>query len=147
MADVRTRIGAARTASFLVLVLALLLTGCGIGPRFTGISSIRLACVNLCKKMNPPPFAEKTFDEKQPDALRAFQKAMRKADKMRGSLDYDALFRMQVSYKNGSVRNFTLNVEEEPGWNGLIVDQAHSEVGYRIPKAEAEALRKVIYGK
>lgn len=146
MADFRARIGTALTASVLMLILIFVLSSCGIGPRFTGISSIRLECANLCKKMNPPPFTEKTFDEKQPDALQAFQKAMRKADKMGGSIDYDALFRMQVSYKNGSVRNFALNVAKEPGWNGLIVDLAHSERGYRIPKAEAEALRKVIYG-
>jgi hypothetical protein len=63
------------------------------------VASIKLECSSeLCKKKGDVPFSEKTFEDAK--EIKLFVKAINKAEKMNGKLDYGALFIMQVSLKN-----------------------------------------------
>lgn len=87
------------------------------------ILSIKLECTNLCEKMENPPFTEKTF--KDANEIKTFVKAINRAKEMKGKL--------------------VLNIEDEEGRTGLLVDTAKSERGYSISEGLHSKLRRIIY--
>lgn len=128
-----------------LIALLIAVSGCGGGLRSEGISSIRLVCAEGCKAMSPPPFEEKTFDGQSEEIMHIFRNVLTKAEPMRGSLEFDVTFWMDVSYKGGEVRRFALNVEDRRDRDGIIVDMENSEQEFRIPTAESKVLRSILY--
>lgn len=130
-------------------ILVFLLVGCTkLGE--PEITSIKLVCADLCNddQENPEaPFVERTFEDTA--QLRIFERAMDKAEKMSGEIEYVVYFRMYVSYEDGSQKEYVLNISssEKEGITGLLVDSADSGQGYTIPEAQHNELRTLIYDK
>lgn len=130
-------------------IIAVLLVGCSkIGE--AEITSIKLVCADLCNddQENPEaPFVERTFEDTA--QLRIFERAMDKAEKMSGEIEYVVYFRMYVSYEDGSQKEYVLNISssEKEGITGLLVDSADSGQGYTIPEPQHNELRTLIYDK
>ncbi|RCW46458.1 hypothetical protein [Paenibacillus prosopidis] len=130
---------------FFILILIILfggLLGCN-AVKEKEILNIRLECADLCKQMEKPPFTEKTFEDT--DEIKTFVKAINKAKKMNGELDYGVLFLMHISFKDGSQKKYVLNITKEEGGTGLLVDTADSGQGYEIPEGLHNELSKIIY--
>jgi hypothetical protein len=108
------------------------------------VVSIKLECGSeLCKKKGDVPFSEKTFEDAK--EIKLFVKAINKAEKMNGKLDYGALFIMQVSLKNGTQKKYVLNIDNEAESTGLLVELSNSSQGYTISQGLSDDLRKIIY--
>ncbi|MDQ6420198.1 lipoprotein [Paenibacillus sp. LHD-117] len=126
----------------MAIVLLFGLAGCG-NKGENEIVSIRIECAEICKSMGSPPFTEKTF--KAINEIKAFQRAIEKAEKMDGVLNYGVMFYMTVSYQDDTKQKYVLNVSDEEGSRGLLVDAANSSQGYEIPEEQAEELARLIY--
>jgi hypothetical protein len=126
--------------SLIVLFVFSGLVGC---TEANWVSSIKLECAEMCKRMGNPPFAEKIITDSK--EINSFTDAIRQADKMTGILDYGAIFKMYLKFENGTEKLYVLNIDDKDGSNGLLVDLAHSEQGYRISKQDTSALRAIIY--
>ncbi|GIO12759.1 hypothetical protein J19TS2_23140 [Cohnella xylanilytica] len=74
----------------------------------------------------------------------AFQRSIRHAEKIKGELDYGAMYFLYV--EDGMRKKFVLNLAEEAGRTALLVDTAHPSQGYSIPSKCTDLLREVIYG-
>lgn len=137
-----------RRLSFIaILLLVLTIAGCQTGdPVQKELASIELECADLCKAMKTPPFKGEyyTFDHVQD--LQVFQRAIRKAVKLKADLDYGVMFRMHLSFKDGTRKTMVLNVADKDGLTALLVDTA-DRIFYEIPKAQTTELRKVIYNR
>lgn len=111
------------------------------------ITAIRLQCVDLCREDRDAtePFTEKTFTVES--EIRVFEQAMNRAIKMDGNLDYGTYFLMYISYKDGTQKEYVLNIsnDDQEGLTGLLVDTTDSGQGYEIPEEAHTALRKLIY--
>jgi len=111
------------------------------------VLSIRLECVDSCKdtKQTQASFTEKTFDDK--NEIRTFVKAINRAKKLKGELDYGVYFYMYLSFKDGHQKKYVLNIgnSEKKGTRGLLVDTGNSGQGYSISEREHEKLRKLIF--
>jgi hypothetical protein len=55
------------------------------------------------------------------------------------------MFFMYVSFEDGTQEKFELNVADEDGRTGLLVETADSGQGYTIPEDQTHELRKIIY--
>ncbi len=130
----------------LTLIFIFTLIGCN---SFNGeeIKSIRLECADLCadKGLTAAPFTERTYQDAS--EIKRFERAIDKAEKMSGDLDYGVYFLMYVTYKDASEKKYVLNIvnSEKEGIQGLLVDTADSMQGYSIPEAQHDELRKLIY--
>lgn len=130
--------------TIMTLIFSFTLIGC-TSLHGTEIKSIRLECADLCSTDKAAPFTEKAYEDA--NEIRVFEKAMNKADKMSGNLDYGVYFLMHVTYKDKSVKKYVLNIasSEQEGIQGLLVDTVDSMQGYSIPAAQHEELRILIY--
>ncbi|GGF90578.1 hypothetical protein [Paenibacillus abyssi] len=130
----------------MIIILVLGMTGCG-NDVLNGkeIVSIELECADLCKTMKTPPFRGNAYIFDNVDDLRIFQRAISKAVKMEGKLDYGVMFFIHLVYEDGTQKKFVLNVADEDGRTALLVDTANSGQGYEIPKDQTTELRKIIY--
>lgn len=143
-----------RLIAVIVLVLSIVATGCTFAKHTNGkvmlngkeIVSVKLECADFCKKAEKPPFAKKIFTKENGDALNVFRKAIVKAEKMNGVLDYGVTFFMYLFFEDGTQKKYVLNVEDQDGMNALLVDTDNSMQGYRISKELTSELRGVIYG-
>lgn len=115
----------------------------GIHVASDSITSIKLTCTPLCMQLGEPPFEERVFTS--PDVILTFTSALDMGKKMPGVLDYGAYFMMIIHYASGNEREFVLNIDDEDGRQGLLVDSSNSEQGYVIPNKGAEILRGIIY--
>jgi hypothetical protein len=109
------------------------------------IVTIKLECADGCKTMKIPPFTEKIVTYENVDELRIFQRAINKALKVKGELDYSVMFFMYLSFEDNTQKKFVLNVADEDGRTALLVDPSDSGQGYTIPKDQTNELRKIIY--
>lgn len=109
------------------------------------VESIKLVCTELCARGGggPAPFAEKTFRESSD--IRIFTEAMGRAERILAEINYGVLFRMEVTYEDGTVKPYVLNVDRQQDGTGLLVDLAGSGQGYEIPRADSAELRRIIY--
>jgi hypothetical protein len=104
---------------------------------------IKLECSQICKEMEKPPFVEKIITNA--DEIESFTKAIYKADKITGMLDYGAVFKMYLSFENGVEKQYVLNIDNEESSLGLIVDLDKSAQGYSVSKLHTKSLREIIY--
>ncbi|MFC5529748.1 hypothetical protein [Cohnella yongneupensis] len=109
------------------------------------IVEVKLECAELCKTMKTPPFSTKIVAHEQADEIRAFERAIGKATKINGELDYGAMFFMYLTFEDDAQKKYVLNVADEEGTTALLVDTANSGQGYTIPKEQTNELRKIIY--
>lgn len=107
------------------------------------IVAIKLVCSELCKKTPNTPFYQKILTDV--DEIKIFKRSISKAVKMKGELNYGAMFMMYVSFEDSTQKKFVLNVDNEAGHIALLVDTADSGQGYEIPKDQTNELRKIIY--
>ncbi|WP_028608390.1 hypothetical protein [Paenibacillus harenae] len=130
---------------YIVILMAISgLVGCSTGEE-KDIQEIRLECTELCQQLEKPPLQEKVVTDA--DEIDIFKKAINRAVKMGGELDYGVMFFMHLSYTDGTKQKYALNITREAGQSGLLVDTANSGQGYIIPEDISEALSEIIYGK
>lgn len=128
----------------LVLIMVLGIVGCGNKvENEKEIVSIKIECADLCRTMKNIPFTEKTFDNEE--EIRIFQRAINTAEKINGNLNYGVIFYMYVSFEDGTLKKFVLNVDDDDASTALLVDTAHSEQGYTIHKDQTIELRTILY--
>lgn len=130
----------------IVFIFIFALIGC-TQANGSEIKSIRLECVDLCNSedLTSVPFTERTYEDAAD--IRIFERAIDKAEKMSGELDYGVCFLMYLSYKDGSEKKYVLNVvnSDKEGIKGLLVDTEDSGQGYSIPEVLHNELRALIY--
>ena len=132
-----------KKAFILVFIMVLGIVGCGNKvENEKEIVSIKIECADLCKTMKNTPFTEKTYENEE--EIRIFQRAINTAEKINGILDYGVVFYMYVSFEDGTQKKFVLNVADDDSSTALLVDTAHSEQGYTIPKDQTKELRKTL---
>ena|SRR5690554_4222932 len=108
------------------------------------VESITLECIQACLSMENPPFNEKEFKEKV--AIEVFLKAINNAEKMKGSLDYSAVFFMTLSLKNGDKIDYHLVITNtDIPQRGLILELPNTEQGYKISEKTTRELKELIY--
>ncbi|MCL6603201.1 MAG: hypothetical protein K6T94_10030 [Paenibacillus sp.] len=133
----------ARVGLFMLLVGVLV--GCN-KVRGNEIQSIKVECVDICKDQGEKTlFTEKTFNDA--DDIKTFARAINKATKIQGELDYGAYFYMYIYFENSSQKKYVLNISNEvdKGIKGLLVDSADSGKGYSIPEEFHNELSTLIY--
>ncbi|GGG11644.1 hypothetical protein [Paenibacillus aceti] len=89
------------------------------------------------------PFTEKVFEDQE--SIRLFVEALNHAAQMEGVLDYGAIFLMTLEMKDGSSKQYHLNIEDTDSQRGLLVHLPDTEHGYTISEKTSEKLRKLIY--
>ncbi|SFD84591.1 hypothetical protein SAMN05216378_1707 [Paenibacillus catalpae] len=130
---------------FMIILLAAGMVSCNsVNRNENKIVSISLECAELCNNFENPPFEHKRITSA--GELSSFEGAMNKAVKIKGELDYGVIFRMFVSFEDDTQIQYVLNIDNKPDSTGLLVDTAKSGLGYKIPKADADELRVIIYG-
>ncbi|MFC4810723.1 hypothetical protein [Paenibacillus sp. GCM10023250] len=107
------------------------------------VTKIELTCAELCQRMDEPPFQSRVISNAA--EIRTFVQVLSDAEKMPGELDYGALFRMMLTFEDDSEQTYVLNIDDEDGRRGLLVDSEHSSQGWEISEQDAETLRKLIY--
>jgi hypothetical protein len=107
------------------------------------VLKIRLVCAELCKQMEKPPFQEKVINDA--NEVYTFTQAITKAEPLKGVLKYVAVFKVYMSFKGGTEKQYVLNITDKQNETALLVDLEKSEQGYSIPKKNAEELRAIIY--
>ncbi|WP_308639755.1 hypothetical protein [Paenibacillus silvisoli] len=136
---------------FMIVVVLCGLGGCAskdkdeARPTSSDIKEIKLACAQMCKEMESPPFDEKLITAE--DDIEAFANAMNNAEKMAGVLDYGVIFNMAITYENGSEERYVLNIDNDENSVGLLVNLNDSGQGYTISEQATRMLRTIIYGK
>jgi len=129
-----------------ILVLIVGIVGCNSNVlNGKEIITVKLECADICKTMNTHPFTEKIITYENVNELRIFQRAISKAEKMNGILDYGVMFYLYISFEDGTKKKYVLNVADEDGRTALLVDTADSGQGYTISKDQTDELRKLIY--
>ncbi|AFH62694.1 hypothetical protein ACVNS2_18765 [Paenibacillus caseinilyticus] len=130
----------------LLFVLFCGLVGCTEKGSEEKITSIKLTSTDVWERAEKKPaFKEKTFDS--PDDIEIFQGAIKQATEVEEIIDYLSLFHMKVTFEDGTEKKYILNIVDEDGQKGLLVDTATSEQSYIIPESINEALRKMIFTK
>ncbi|WP_426453906.1 hypothetical protein ACP26L_15855 [Paenibacillus sp. S-38] len=130
----------------LLFVLFCGLTGCTEKGSKEEIKLIKLTSTDVWERAEKKPaFKEKTFDS--PDDIKVFQGAITQPTEVVENLDYLSLFLMTVAFENGTEKKYILNIVDEDGQKGLLVDTAASEQSYIIPESINKALRKMIFTK
>lgn len=134
--------------TLMVFVLIFGLTGCKTlsGKEIFSkkeVESIKLECMELCKQKGNVAFSVKTFEDD--NDIEMFVKAINKAEKIKGMLDYGTLFLMEVILKDGTQKKYVLNIDKEFGTNGLLVESSNSSQGYTITQELSFELSKIIY--
>jgi hypothetical protein len=122
------------------LILALGLMGCS-NKAEREVVSIVIECSRSCKTTD---FTKKTFEDDE--EIKTFLNAVESAGKMSGILNYAAMYYMTYTFNDDSQQRFVLNVSDQEGSSGLLVDMAHSEQGYSIPEEQARKLAKMLHG-
>ncbi|MFD2614992.1 hypothetical protein [Paenibacillus gansuensis] len=136
-------------AVLLLLIFFVLFAGCNVLTGQVNLNkskaaSIKLDCTELCKTRGIP-FATKRFTEQKD--IEVFVRAINKAEKIQGEIDYAALFHMKVNYKDGSVTTYHLNIDNRSGSRGLLVETSNTNQGYSIPNEVTEELYNLIVGE
>lgn len=85
----------------------------------------------VAETLNIPLGTAKTVLYRALKKLRIFQRAISKAEKINGILNYGVMFWMYLSFDDGTQEKYVLNVANEQG--------------YTIPKDQTNELRKIIY--
>lgn len=104
---------------------------------------IRLQCAEFCKNKEQPPFNEKIITDV--NEIKVFTEAIKKAKPINGILDYGTVFRVFVSFKDKTEKQYVLNITENENAIPLLVNMSESEKGFSIPKENAVELRAIIY--
>ncbi|WP_249899478.1 hypothetical protein [Paenibacillus sp. PK3_47] len=113
------------------------------------ITSVRLICTDLCQQSNPAapkPFDERLYEAEAETAV--FKKAMDNAEEMLGEVDYGVYFTMHLTYKDGTQKEYVLNIDRErgKGYEGLLVaDVGQYSKAYSIPAKYHDELNELIY--
>jgi len=127
------------------LIVAFIIVGVVIGliwiqnPTDKELSSILLECVD-----ESCPFKQKSFDEEAD--LKKFQRAISKADKIKGEIDLVPMFWMHITFKDGTRRKYVLNINEEYMGRAILVN-VEKDSSYFIPKSQADLLRPIVYNE
>lgn len=103
---------------------------------------IRLQCAEFCKNKEQPPFNGKVITDV--NEIKVFTEAIKEAKPINGILDYGAVFRVFVSFKE-TEEQYVLNITENENEIPLLVNMSESEKGFSIPKENAVKLRTIIY--
>lgn len=128
----------------LLFVLFCGIVGCTEKDSEDKITSIKLTSTDVWERAEKKPaFKEKIFDS--PDDIEVFQEAIKQASEVLELIDYLSLFHMTVTFEDGSEKKYILNIVDEEGQKGLLVDTATSEQSYIIPEGINEGLRKIIF--
>jgi hypothetical protein len=130
----------------LVLIIALIgykTWGHELTIHKNAIATIKLVCLELCKQKGNAAFSVKTIEADED--LEMFAKAINKAEKLQGILDYGALFEMDILFKDGALKKYDLIIEKEYGAKGLLVESTKSSQGYTISQELSFELSKIIY--
>lgn len=108
-------------------------------PTDKELSSIQLECAD-----ESCPFKQKSFDDEAD--LEKFQRAMGKADPIKGEIDLAPMFRMLATFKDGTRREYVLNINEEYVGRAILVN-LEKDSSYFIPKSQADLLRPIVYNE
>jgi hypothetical protein len=126
----------------LAIVLICGLFGCST-VKENEVLKIRLQCADLCKNQEHSLFNEKVITDV--NEIKVFTEAIKKAKPINGILDYGAVFKVFVSFKDKTEKQYVLNITENENEDPLLVNMSESEKGYTIPKKNADELRAIIY--
>ncbi|WP_211749212.1 hypothetical protein [Paenibacillus sp. Marseille-Q4541] len=131
-----------------VACILLVLPGCSeeeIPIIKEGVSSIRLECVQVCLESQKAPFIVKMIEDQE--EIERFVHEVNQSEAMLGMVDYAAIFEMTVNYDEGAAHRFHINVSDEIGRTGLLVDlDGHSNTNaYEIPEDAYDELSRLIY--
>ena len=129
------------------LLLIFLLTGCQNAYGFINarwITEISLDYSPLDREQSAPPFESKTFTDVS--FIKDMADAMNKSKRIPGDLDYDADFRMKLTYGDGYTEDYIVNLGRDTGNPGLLLSAERSGTGYTIPVKYGDRLRTDIFG-
>lgn len=123
-------------------------SGCGEEETKTEIFkeevvSIRLECVQSCLELQYKPFTVKTIEDE--DEVKRFVQALNQAEERLGMLDYSAMFMMRVTYDDGTIHQYHLNIREGEIERGLLVDLNGLSTAYELPEDAYAELAGLIY--
>lgn len=107
------------------------------------IKEIELTCTKLCQEMYPNQL--KTIKYTEQETLKLFTETMENVVKISGILDYAVLFKMKITFNDHTIKNYTLNIENEKDRKGLLVEESDSSVGYTIPTEYYNKLSLLIF--
>ncbi|WP_336772838.1 hypothetical protein [Paenibacillus sp. MMO-58] len=129
-----------------IFMMILGITGCG-NDVLDGkeIDKISIVCADECKTVMPASFKETdVVIFEAADELNVFEKAITRAEVIKGEVDYGVLFYMYLALDDGSQKKYVLNIAKEDGRSGLLVD-TYSGKGYAIPVNLTDKLRAIIW--
>ncbi len=134
-----------KKAGILLVLFAVLLAGCNhpIGtnsnPKEALPSLITLTC-------NPNFITEACEDVKieDPVEIGIVIEAINKAERISGSLDYSAEYKMILTDADGSLTKYDFSIGKDPKQSALLVNHEDTHVGYSVPIEDANRVRKLI---
>lgn len=130
-----------KNIQFAVLILLSLLALAACSP--LSVKGTILSITLACNPNLPYECIDQQFEESK--EIKVFQKAIQKARKMKGALDYEPEFVMTIMFSDGSKRQFHLSLTSNRDFYGLLLELPNTMQGYRIPVSTANQLRDIIY--
>ncbi|WP_201001663.1 hypothetical protein [Paenibacillus glycanilyticus] len=132
----------------LIVIFMLILgnTGCG-NDVLDGkeIVKVSIECADVCKNVKPYSFKDTdVVSFETADELNVFKRAITGAKVIKGEVDYGVFFYMQLALNDGLQKKYVLNIADEDGRSGLLVDTDNGK-GYIISDNLTGELKAIIW--